>query len=150
MNIFHGFMGYGMHGIKLHLYAVHAIHEMHQVVRIQCVKKDQLHSLVLSQQDQTREARHCHNTTSLFYNPVSPLTADGHQTINFFFRKDTKELITCSVQLSSLYFQQIIACPATWVLAFIDVVLARLCFLVAFVLLRVQGYIIQEHGYQNE
>lgn len=29
-----------MHGIKLHLYAVHAIHEMHQVVRIQCVKKD--------------------------------------------------------------------------------------------------------------
>lgn len=29
-----------MHGIKLHLYAVHAIHEMRQVVRIQCVKKD--------------------------------------------------------------------------------------------------------------
>lgn len=94
--------------------------------------------------------RHCHNTTSLFYNPVSPLTADGHQTINFFFRKDTKELITCSVQLSSLYFQQIASCPATWVLAFIDVVLARLCFLVAFVLSWVQGYIIQEHGYQNE
>lgn len=32
-------LGYGMHGIKLHLYAVHAIHEMHQVVlrKISCI-----------------------------------------------------------------------------------------------------------------
>lgn len=82
--------------------------------------------------------------------PSAPSQLTDIKSLIFFFRKDTKELITCSVQLSSLYFQQIAACPATWVLAFIDVVLARLCFLVAFVLSWVQGYIIQEHGYQNE
>lgn len=69
-----------MHDITLHLYAIHAIHKTHQVqvLRTQCVKKD--YSCIVcpitagsNKRSYNDLTRHCHNTTSLFYNPVSPL-----------------------------------------------------------------------------